>query len=61
MKNQEKEYKRICKKLGFIPSKYRYIGTYEEDDSWVNPFSVLTNEENDFLYYNGYLNKHEKK
>ncbi len=27
-----------------------------EDDSWVNPFSVLTVEEINFLFENGYLN-----
>lgn len=43
----DKEYERICKKLGFIPSEYKYDGMIEEDDTWVNPFSVLTVEEND--------------
>lgn len=52
----DKEYERICKKLGFIPSEYEYNGPIEEDDTWVNPFSVLTVEENDYLYENGYLN-----
>ena len=51
----DKEYERICKKLGFIPSEYKYDGMIEEDDTWVNPFSVLTVEENDYLYENGYL------
>ncbi|MDD3185539.1 MAG: hypothetical protein PHD70_14815 [Anaerostipes sp.] len=51
----DEEYKRICKKLGFIPSEYQYTGPIEEDDSWVNPFSVLTEEESDYLYDNGYL------
>ena len=51
----DKEYERICKKLGFIPSEYKYDGPIEEDDTWVNPFSVLTVEENDYLYENGYL------
>ena len=51
----DKEYETICKKLGFIPSEYKYDGTIEEDDTWVNPFSVLTVEENDYLYENGYL------
>ena len=53
----DKEYERICKKLGFIPSEYKYDGPIEEDDTWVNPFSVLTVEENDYLYENGYLNQ----
>ena len=51
----DKEYERICKKLGFIPSEYKYDGPIEEDDTWVNPFSVLNVEENDYLYENGYL------
>ena len=54
--NKEKEYKRICDKLGFVPSEYKYDGPIEEDDTWVNPFSVLTEEEDRFLYENGYLN-----
>ena len=53
----DKEYERICKKLGFIPSEYKYDGQIEEDDTWVNPFSVLTVEENDYLYENGYLSQ----
>ena len=53
---KEKEYKRICEKLGFVPSEYKYDGTVEEDDSIPNPFSVLTIEEGRFLYENGYLN-----
>ena len=54
--DKQKEYNRICKKLGFIPSEYRYEGPIEEDDTWVNPFSVLTAAEHEFLYDNGYLN-----
>ena len=42
---KEKEYKRICDKLGFVPSEYKYDGPVEEDDSIPNPFSVLTFEE----------------
>lgn len=53
----DKEYERICKKLGFIPSEYKYDGPIGEDDTWVNPFSVLTVEENNYLYENGYLNQ----
>ena len=52
---KEKEYKRICEKLGFVPSEYKYDGPVEEDDSIPNPFSVLTIEEGRFLYENGYL------
>lgn len=54
--DKEKEYQRICEKLGFIPSEYKYDGSTAEDDTWVNPFSVLTTEESDFLWDNGYLN-----
>lgn len=57
MVDKEKEYQRICEKLGFIPSEYKYDGPIAEDDTWVNPFSVLTTEESDFLWENGYLNK----
>lgn len=53
----DKEYERICEKLGFVPSEYKYDGPIGEDDTWVNPFSILTVEENDYLYENGYLNQ----
>lgn len=53
--DKDKEYKRICEKLGFIPSKYKTPETDSEDDNWVNPFSVLTTDEVKFLYVNGYL------
>ena len=59
MADKEKEYQRICEKLGFIPSEYEYDGPLTEDDTWVNPFSVLTIEESDFLWENGYLNKQQ--
>ena len=49
------EYQRICKKLGFIPSEDKSLQVSTEDDNWVNPFSVLTIEEQDFLYEHGYL------
>ncbi len=57
MMNKEKEYKRICDKLGFIPSEYKFPDFDTEDDSWVSPFSVLTVEEMDFLLENSYTNK----
>lgn len=57
MVDKEKEYQRICEKLGFIPSEYEYDGPVSEDDTWVNPFSALTIEESDFLWENGYLNQ----
>ena len=54
--DKDKEYKRICEKLGFIPSEYTAKETtVTEDDNWTNPFSVLTTEEINFLYENGYL------
>ena len=51
----KEKYKRICKKLGFIPSQYRAPKFNTEDDTFVNPFSVLTSEEIDFLYDNDLL------
>lgn len=53
--DKDKEYKRICEKLGFVPSKYKAPETDSEDDNWINPFSVLTVDEVQFLYINGYL------
>ena len=53
--DKEKEYKRICGKLGFIPSKYEAPEIDTEDDNWENPFSILTTDEVMFLYTNGYL------
>lgn len=57
--SSDSEYDRICKKLGFIPSEYT-IESDTEDDTWVNPFSILTIEEQDYLYDNGYLNPHKR-
>ena len=56
-KDKKKEYERICKKLGCEPRNLEFPDFETEDDTWVNPFSVLTSEENIFLYENGYLNK----
>ena len=53
---KETEYQRICDKLGFIPSEFKAPDFETADDSWTNPFSALTVEENVFLYENGYLN-----
>lgn len=55
MMDKEKEYKRICDKLGFVPSKVQIPDFDTEDDNWVNPFSVLTIDESDFLLENGYV------
>lgn len=50
-----KEYKRICDKLGFVPSKYKHDYAGTEFDGAVNPFAVLTTDEIMFLYENGYF------
>lgn len=47
----EEEYKRICDKLGFIAHEYKSPKATTEDDTWVNPFSVLTSEEIDFVLH----------
>ena len=54
--DKKKEYQRICKKLVFITLEFKMPDFETEDDSWVNPFSVLTVEEINFLFENGYLN-----
>lgn len=54
--NKANEYNRICEKLGFIPSEFKLPKFTTEDDTWVNPFSVLTSDEIMFLYNNGYVN-----
>ena len=43
-------YESICKKLGFTIETYKPVLSDHEDDSKVNPFSVLTEEESDFLF-----------
>lgn len=43
-------YESICQKLGFEPKNYKPEVSDFEDDSKENPFSVLTDEESDFLY-----------
>ena len=43
-------YESVCKKLGFDPENYVSVVSDYEDDSKDNPFSVLTQEESDFLY-----------
>ncbi len=54
---KDKKYEEICKKLGFIPSELNDDVPAEEDDNRKNPFSVLTVEEELYLYNNGYLTK----
>ena len=51
----KEKYKRICNKLGFKPSEYFCPKFDTEDDTFINPFSVLTSEEIDFLYENDLL------
>ena len=55
-KNSDEKYSSICEKLGFIPLEMKTEAD-TEDDTWINPFSVLTFEEQDYLYYSGYLDK----
>lgn len=54
-------YSDICKKLGFDPVvdgyDYKYAGY--EDDSRISPFSILTDEESDFLL--DYMLAHRKE
>lgn len=55
---KDKKYEEICKKLGFIPSELSNDDVpAEENDNYINPFSVLTVEEELYLYNNGYLTK----
>lgn len=56
----DEEYDKICEKLGFIPREYKPSTTGTEDDSKVNPFSVLSREEKMYLYKKGYLNKKQE-
>jgi hypothetical protein len=53
---KKKEYERICKKLGFIPSEFKAPDFETEDDSWESPFKKLTADEIEFLFDNGYFN-----
>lgn len=52
---KDQKYKEICNKLGFIPSEYKPEYKGYEDDTWENPFMILSCEEIEFLYYNVYL------
>ena len=56
----DKKYKRICDKLGFIPSDYKHPETDGGDDRQENPFLVLTPDEINYLYKNGYLTQKKK-
>ena len=46
----EVTYDSICEKLGFTPETYKPDISDYEDDSKINPFSILTDEESDFLF-----------
>ena len=54
---EDKRYKSICKKLGFEPRNYKFPDFQTEDEAWNDPFKVLTAEDIDYLYENGYLNQ----
>lgn len=45
----DKEYKRICDKLGFKLEDYKPSFSDTEDDSKPNPFAVLSLDELDYL------------
>lgn len=57
MRKMDAIYKRICEKLGCEPKDIAIPNFDTEDDSWESPFKVLTVEEIDYLYKNGYLNQ----
>lgn len=57
MANTDKKYNEICEKLGFIPSERSEKVNAMEDDTQVNPFSILELDELKYLLDNGYLNK----
>ena len=54
---KDKKYDEICQKLGFEPRNYKFPNFDTEDDSWESPFKILTVDEIDYLYKNGYLNR----
>ncbi len=51
----DEKYNQICEKLGFIPSEYKPKVPSYEDDSRINPFSVLETDELLYLFDNGYM------
>lgn len=57
MAKKDEKYEEIVTKLGFIPSELKNDCKPEEDDSRINPFSVLDPDEVWYLLNNGYLNK----
>lgn len=55
MAKEDKKYQQIIEKLGFELSEYQLPDATTEDDNRINPFSVLSLEEMEYLYDNGYL------
>lgn len=55
MAKEDKKYQEIIEKLGFELSEYQLPDATTEDDNRINPFSVLSLEEMEYLYDNGYL------
>ena len=53
----DERIKAICDKLGFDPRTYNPTVSGTEDDRRENPFSVLEDEELDYLLSSGYLKK----
>lgn len=51
----DEKYERICKKLGFIPTKLPDEPSGYEDDSKINSFSVLEMDELLYLIEHNYL------
>lgn len=45
-------YESISEKLGFRPfiDEYDILCPGHEDDTWVSPFSILSDEEKDYLF-----------
>lgn len=57
----DKEYLRICDKLGFTIPEYKFETSDFEDDSKTSPFSVLTTEELLYLLDNGFFNLYQEE
>ncbi|EOS22021.1 MAG: hypothetical protein K1W27_07015 [Lachnospiraceae bacterium] len=57
----DKEYLRICDKLGFTLPEYKVETSGFEDDSKISPFSVLTTEELLYLLDNGFFNLYQQE
>lgn len=52
---EDEKYLKICEKLGCAPSEVKIPDFDTEDDSFKNPFSVLTIDETNYLLENGYM------